>query len=450
MRAVADWYSTAGFLAKLGKTALPLVASDAVLQGCRYGLVAYLGILSLSLLGSYLFGSAIGALAAVAIDFGINQHWLRLDSVAGGLTRQAFTRVLAVKLVLSLILVAGFVLLMEGGFWSRPFPAMVVTGLIMANLHALVETCESVGFLFRRHHLVALVRVVLGLMMYAMPAAAALFMGRPSGEVMIQPLLSAGLLAGLLILSGYVWKTSRMLVDGPDSEQGYLRTWRASRWMGLNQLAIVVDVRAPLVLLGLLLGETAVGLYGFVQRTTAVVELAWASISKLLLKSYAEDASLKGGRVVQQHVRRASWVTGTAMIVGIAGVWIGVHYIERLDRWSEDVRTGLALLRWAAVAIGLSSLKRPLVLGLIALHHEREVCTVNVLSAAAGLTFIPFLIWSLSIWGPLVAAVGCETGAIVLLAIYFRAALRRLEAETDHVRNSRWVSGEPARYDRSI
>ncbi|MBK9112891.1 MAG: hypothetical protein IPM88_14780 [Nitrospira sp.] len=85
MRAVADWYSTAGFLAKLGKTALPLVASDAVLQGCRYGLVAYLGILSLSLLGSYLFGSAIGALAAVAIDFGINQHWLRLDSVAGGL-----------------------------------------------------------------------------------------------------------------------------------------------------------------------------------------------------------------------------------------------------------------------------------------------------------------------------------------------------------------------------
>ena len=204
------------------------------------------------------------------------------------------------------------------------------------------------------------------------------------------------------------------------------------------------------MLLGLLLGETAVGLYGFVQRTTAVVELAWASISKLLLKSYAEDASLKGGRVVQQHVRRASWVTGTAMIVGIAGVWIGVHYIERLDRWSEDVRTGLALLRWAAVAIGLSSLKRPLVLGLIALHHEREVCTVNVLSAAAGLTFIPFLIWSLSIWGPLVAAVGCETGAIVLLAIYFRAALRRLEAETDHVRNSRWVSGEPARYDRSI
>lgn len=82
--------------------------------------------------------------------------------------------------------------------------------------------------------------------------------------------------------------------------------------------------------------------------------------------------------MVQQHVRRASWVTGTAMIVGIAGVWIGVHYIERLDRWSEDVRTGLALLRWAAVAIGLSSLKRPLVLGLIALHHEREVCTVNV------------------------------------------------------------------------
>jgi hypothetical protein len=327
---------------------------------------------------------------------------------------------------------------------------MVVTGLIMANLHALVETCESVGFLFRRHHLVALVRVVLGLMMYAMPAAAALFMGRPSGEVMIQPLLSAGLLAGLLILSGYVWKTSRMLVDGPESEQG------------VPPHLAGVPVVGPQSARDRGGCPGSSGALGFVARGNGRRPLRVRATHdrggrvglgvdlQIAAQVLCGGRLLKGGRVVQQHVRRASWVTGTAMIVGIAGVWIGVHYIERLDRWSEDVRTGLALLRWAAVAIGLSSLKRPLVLGLIALHHEREVCTVNVLSAAAGLTFIPFLIWSLSIWGPLVAAVGCETGAIVLLAIYFRAALRRLEAETDHVRNSRWVSGEPARYDRSI
>lgn len=440
----------AAFSAMLGKTALPLVASDAVLQGCRYGLVAYLGFLSLSLLGSYLFGSAIGALAAVAIDFGINQHWLRLDPGAGGLTRRSFRQVLAVKIGLSFLQVAGFGALMWGGFWGRAFPAMVITGLIMANLHALVETGEVVGFLFRRHKLVAWLRVVLGMMMYAVPVGVALFAGRPSGVGLIQHVLWVGVCVGMLILSGYLWMTSRMLVDLPETGIGYFSSWQASRWLGLNQLAIVVDVRAPLVLMGLMLGETAVGLYGFVQRTTAVVELAWASLSKLLLKSYAEDASKKGQAAVAQDIVRASWVTGIVMIVGIAAVWAGVRYVEQLRQWSGDVQTGLALLRWATVAIGLSSLKRPLILGLIALHHEREVCTVNILSAIVGLIAIPFLIWAVGIWGPLIAAVVCEAGAMALLTKYFRAMRHGDDSAPIELRNAGWVSGKTIGSNRSI
>lgn len=441
MRGMPDQRFLAALLAMLGKAAVPLVASDAVLQGCRYGLIAYLGYLSFSLLGSYLFGSAIGALAAVAIDFGINQHWLRLDSSIGGLTRQTFTRVLVAKLGLSFIQIVAFVPLMQGGIWSRSFPLMMVIGLIMANLHALVETCEAVGFICHRHRLVALVRVVLGLMLYAAPVCAVLLAG-DHAETMIQSLLQAGLFGGMLILSGYVWKASRMLVDLPELGEGCLSAWRASRWLGLNQLAIVVDVRAPLVILGLLLGETAVGLYGLVQRTTAVVELAWASISKLLLKSYAEEVSIRGGHVVQQHIVHASWVTGAIMVTGITGVWAGIRYIEQLDRWSQDMQTGLALLRWATVAIGLSSLKRPLVLGLIALHHERAVCAINLLSAAVGLVSVPLLIWSFGIWGPIMAAVVCEAGAILLLVSSFRAARRGFEAEVEltRARTSDWVS----------
>jgi O-antigen/teichoic acid export membrane protein len=420
-----------------------LVASDAFLQGCRYAFIAYLGYLSFSLLGSYLFGSAIGALAAVAIDFGINQHWLRLESGPRGLTRQAFTRVLAAKLGLSFIQILAFVLLIQGGIWTRSFPTMMVTGLIMANLHAFVDTCEAVGFIRHRYRLVALVRVVLGMVMYAAPVCVVLLAGGTSRETAIQTALQTGIFGGTLILLGYIWKTSRMLTALPESGEGYLSAWRASRWLGLNQLAIVVDVRAPLVLLGLLLGETAVGLYGFVQRTTAVVELAWASLSKLLLKSYAEEASARGGRVLHRQVVRASWITGLVMVVGIAGMWVGSWYVEELGGWSQDIQTSLALLRWAAVAIGLSSLKRPLVLGLIALHHERDVCTVNLLSATTGLISVPFLIWSLGIWGPIVAAVVLEAGAILLLVSYFRAAHRGLEAGLDEqvsTREGHWVS----------
>lgn len=430
-------------ITRLGTVAVPLVASDAFLQGCRYALIAYLGYLSFSLLGSYLFGSAIGSLAAVAIDFGISQHWLRLKSGAGGLTKQAFMRVLAAKLGLSVIQIMAFVLLMEGDVWTRPFSMIMVTGLIMANIHALVETCEAVGFIYHRHRLIAIFRVLLAMVMYAAPVCLVLVEGGTSKETLIQTMLQAGISGGTLILSGYAWKASRMLTALPESGEGYFSSCRASRWLGLNQMAIVVDVRAPLVLLGLLLGETAVGLYGFVQRTTAVVELVWASLSKLLLKSYAEDASARGGLVLHKQVVRAGWITGLIMVIGIAGVWVGSLFVERLGGWSQDVQTSLALLRWAVVAIGLSSLKRPLVLGLIALHHEKDVCSLNLLSAAAGLISVPFLIWSLGIWGPIVAAVVCEAGAILLLISYFRVVHRRLEVRLDGEASAgevRWVS----------
>lgn len=429
-------------MGKLGKAVVPLVASDIVLQGCRYALVACLGYLSFSLLGSYLFGSALGALMTVAIDFGINQHWLRLHSGVGGLTRHMFTRVLAMKLALSCVQIVALVGVMQSGLWNRPFPMMMVSGLTMANLHALVDTCEAVGFVCHRHRFVALMRAVLGLVLYAAPVSAVLLAGGAM-DSLIQYMLQAGIFVGLLILSGYIWMASRMLVDAPEVTEGCLSAWRASRWLGLNQLGIVVDVRAPLVILGLMLGEAAAGLYGLVQRTTAVVELAWASISKLLLKSYAEAAS---ARLVQQHILYASWVTGAIMLFGMTAVWFGVRYLERLDQWSEDMQTGFMLLRWATVAIGLSSLKRPLVLGLIALHRERAVCAINLLSAAVGLVSVPLLIWSFGIWGPIISAVACEMGAILLLVSSFRTARRGDEAGIDLA--SHWgarATGSPRR-----
>lgn len=193
----------------------------------------------------------------------------------------------------------------------------------------------------------------------------------------------------------------------------------------MNQLAIVVDVRAPLILLGILLGEAAVGLYGLIQRTTAVVELAWASLSKLLLKSYAEEAATQGSGLLRHHVVRASWVTGLVMAVGGTAVWVGSRLLEQQGGWSQDLQTSFGLLRWATVAIGLSSLKRPVLLGLIAMRRERDVCAVNLLSAVAGLMSIPFLIWSLGIWGPIVAAVVLEAMALLLLLSFFRAAQQR-------------------------
>ena len=61
----------------LGRAALLLIVSDTLFQG-RYVFILYLGSYSFSILGAFLFGASMGALLSVAVDFGINQHWIRL------------------------------------------------------------------------------------------------------------------------------------------------------------------------------------------------------------------------------------------------------------------------------------------------------------------------------------------------------------------------------------
>ena len=181
----------------------------------------------------------------------------------------------------------------------------------------------------------------------------------------------------------------------------------------------MVDVRAPLVILGIMLSEAAVGLYGLVQRTTAIVELAWASLSKLLLKSYAETASASGPADVRVRMLAAGKVTALIMATVTIFGWTMTVYIQKLMELSQETVIALSLLRWALVAISLSSVKRPLIAGLLALYQDRTVSRINVLSAAAGLLLIPLLVLSFGIWGPVIGWIVLEAGACILLIRHF-------------------------------
>ncbi len=412
---------------RMKRAALWLVASDVFLQGSRYALVAGLGYLSFPLLGSFLFGAAIGSVLGAAIDFGISQHWLRLGAGPTGLTREVFLGVFAVKLGLSLIEIVTGGLVLVTGLWPTAWPLIFMAGLVTANLHTLADSCEAAGFVLQRHPAVALFRVLLGSAVYGAPILVLFAAGGTATSDALRLGLGIGIGAGLLILLAYVWLTAGRLVSVPTLRAEYGSLLRQSRWLGSNQLAVVVDVRAPLVLLGVMLGDTAVGLYGLVQRTTAAVELVWASLSKLLLKSYADNASARGLGIVQREIIRVSWITGVAMTVGIVGAWVATTYLERRGGWSPEVLTSFGLLRWAGVAIGMSSLKRPFLLGLIAVGRERHVCRVNVFSATTGLITVPLLVWQFGVWGPVIAAVGLEFLALLLLVSYFRLARKELD-----------------------
>jgi O-antigen/teichoic acid export membrane protein len=164
-----------------------------------------------------------------------------------------------------------------------------------------------------------------------------------------------------------------------------------------------------------MLGEAAVGLYGLVQRTTAVVELAWASISKLLLQSYAGSAAADAAQDVRRGMVTAVKRTLVIMVIFTGLVWIIGSYVEYELQLSHETSVGLSLLKWGLVAMTWSSLKRPLIAGLLAFHHERAVCRTNLYSAAAGLVLVPILILWLGIWGPIVGWIVVEAAACLLL-----------------------------------
>jgi O-antigen/teichoic acid export membrane protein len=404
---------------RLSRPALLLIVSDTVLQGARYAFILYLGYESVSLLGSFLFGAAVGALFAVVVDFGIGQHWIRLEAADPALTRAVFNRVLLAKSVLSVLGMALIIGIAAADALPVTNLPVMAAGLFLTILQGLAESCEAMGLARHRYHLVSVFRILFSLTVYGFPVLLSIAATSQTGETTIHDVLSSASIAGLLLFGLYVWNIARSLPSVSAGGIGYRHAWWAARWLGVNQAAIVVDVRAPLVILGIMLGDTAVGLYGLVQRTTAIVELAWASLSKLLLKSYAETVSASGPADVRARMLAAGKVTGLIMAGVMIFGWTITMYIQKMMELSEETAVALSLLRWGLVAISLSSLKRPLIAGLLALYQDRTVSRINLLSAAAGLLLIPLLILSLGIWGPAIGWILLEGAACILLVRCF-------------------------------
>jgi O-antigen/teichoic acid export membrane protein len=266
---------------------------------------------------------------------------------------------------------------------------------------------------------VALFRLFMSLGMYAVPLVCGVLLGQGLYSDGIFVTLVTAAAGGVALSSLYIWKVAVALDGQENSGVGYGGAWWDARWLGMNQLAVVVDVRVPLIILGVMLGEAAVGLYGLVQRTTAVVELAWASISRLLLTSYAELVGEHGARRMRTQVIHAGRVTAVIMVAAAISLWCAGLLIARIVTLSSEAAIALSLLQWAIAAIGLSSIKRPFVSGLIALYQDRPIGRVNMGVAAAGLILVPLLIAYFGIWGPVLSWVILEAVACALIIHLF-------------------------------
>ncbi len=416
---------------RLGRIALPLIGSDAVLQGARYLLILYVGYQSLSLLGSFLMGAAAGSLIGAAADFGISQHWLRLGGAVPPLSVETFLRTIRGKVLFSLLgmlLVAapaGF------GLWPLATPSAMVLGMVLMVSQSLGETCDAVALSAHRYGTVLRFRLFLAVGGYLAPVIGAYLFGQAPLLGGVVAVLVTAAIVGIVISCVYLLTIASALSADAGGGVGYGEVLWQSRWLGLNQMAIVVDVRAPLIILGFMLGETAVGVYGLVQRTTAVVELAWASISRLLITSYSELGADDQVGELEVRVWRAAGLTGLITATLVACVWFAIAVVTGNMTLSNDATLALSLLKVGSLAIVLSSFKRPFVSGLIAIYQERTVCRVNVLSAVAGLLLVPVCIVYLNLWGPVVAWLLLEAAACALLVFLFVSVIRTAQANRE-------------------
>ena len=405
--------------ASLGQAAFPLVVSDALLQGSRYAFLLYLGARSLSDLGAFLMGAAAGSLLGVMADFGISQDWLRLGVGHARLTRSTFLGVMLGKSVSSCLGGCVLVLLMLGGIWKVAAPSALAIGLLLMTLQALSDSCEAVGLLLRRYRTVMVFRIVLSVGLYVVPLACGALLSADRDTEATLIALSVAAASGILLSSLYIVNVAVALSGDTQGHVPYAEAWWAAKWLGLNQVAVVLDVRAPLIILGLMLGETAVGLYGLVQRTTAVVELAWASLSRLLLTSYSALIGDHGAATMRLRVMHAGKLTAVIMMGSAMCLWCASVLVTNVTSLSSEVAIALSLLQWAIVAIGFSSIKRPFVSGLMALFQEKLVCLVNVTAALLGLLLVPLGIVGWGIWGPVIVWIALEGAACLALVWLF-------------------------------
>jgi hypothetical protein len=168
----------------------------------------------------FCWGSALGAVLGGMADFGINQHWLRLTGPDMRLTQQTFFHVLRGKVLACL----GGLLCLGGGVavgaWSPSLPMAMVVGTGVAATQVLAETCEAVGLLLHRYHMVALFRVLMSVGMYGVPLVLTWTLQQEATHAGLDLALLAGLMIGVLLCGLSAWKMMVLLPGRTHGDRG--------------------------------------------------------------------------------------------------------------------------------------------------------------------------------------------------------------------------------------
>jgi O-antigen/teichoic acid export membrane protein len=368
--------------------------------------------------GQYAFAVGLTGFFAAAADFGLyNLTVTELSRHAADRPR-FLSSVLTLRLALSAGALAALLLVLV--FLPLPPEAkLVVTIIGVQQVAAALAT--GLGAVFVAHEAMAVAGVL-----EALARASGALLGAAlvlAGSDMVTALLALPAAAILQTIAAAFLVARRYGVDRPlFTRAGWLRTLRKALPYGLSALIRRVSIRLDVVLLGLLIGTVAVGVYSAAYRVIFVLMflplLASIAVLPRVSRAYAGNARGELALLYHQSLRFAVLVGLPALF----GLWLIAPDLM-LTLFGRDFEGSVSLLRLLAPLFFLECLRSLIAAFLTGCDRQAARTQSEWLSTGVNLAGNMVLISGLGTAGAAIATVTAELVLVVVMAMRLSSLL---------------------------
>ncbi|MFQ5690522.1 MAG: oligosaccharide flippase family protein [Gemmatimonadota bacterium] len=369
-------------------------------------------------IGEYAYGVAIAGLAHVAVMFGLEDYGVReVARSTASEARQLIGGLIGAQLVL-LAGVAG--LLVAFVALTRPSPAVASIIFIMA-IYQLSFAVARTLFIpaYAGERMVAPALSELGCR--ALGIVVALILVGGSHATLVDALVAypvAGLLMVGLALRSVLGFTGMpaIRVSGPD----VMRVLRIAWPFAAAELLMILYARADVVMLALMAGERATGIYASSLKFLEVMSMPLSFLGFAAYPVLSRTHEWDPGRlaVVAGRLLKSTMVVGG--LVGWALFFVVPAVLIPL--LGESFATSVPLLRAMAVLALLAGVEVAAARVLLAARLQARFLALQFLSVLGNIILNALLIPRFGVWGALAASIA----ALLAAAVLYLEALRRV------------------------
>ena len=369
-------------------------------------------VLGVAEFGVFSFGLSLGLLLAVLPSLGLDERLVQLGSARPDLLDRCYGALVAIRLVVSAAVMAVTVAVLVV---TMPTADAVTVALLVASgvVDTLTDAARGACCAVQRQQLGALVLVVQRFSAFGLSCGALLLTGRAEYAAAGYFVATCVGVVGMLLAARRAG--ARMRIRGSRAEARMVLA--AAPVMGVGAVAAMGVFRIDATMIGLMLGTTAVGVYGAGYRIfESILFVSW-SLSRVYMPVIARRPA------DHEHVRL--WARRALVVVCAAYLPYGVFLalrgpdLVRLLFGPEYVHPGVLLgLAAGPLLFGIAHLASSV---LLALRPDPIVLIAGIVALVAN---VALNLWLIPIWGITAAAFATSFAFLAQSVVLMRALTR--------------------------